>query len=385
MTFFKASRLPVMAVCFCLMLVGFAGASYGAVRFDVVGSPTEVINTGRSEVVGSVNLIVRGAGNVTGTSTGGCNQIGVIYTNPAMQVDNTTASGIKIFFSSGFASAFTVGAGAPCATVGVVDVRNQDINGRCSGFITINLAPGAAPVEGDFIRLEGVRGRVDASLAITPGTDLFADLQSINDPAAALFTPDRVRVAKSLDGMNVEIRADSILLCFPTLGVVGGGAPGYQVRITEGFARAFVDSDANNDGALLNDRVDSGSEANIQTMNAGNTAPVANPGALALGSPTNSTQFLVWLEGIPTSVSGITWPTAVGALPASSTPNAQLVFQSAGFTASAGIAFAYYSYEAINQTGVSDITVETVAFGDNVPQGSSKEAMFLSPLVEVVK
>jgi hypothetical protein len=112
---------------------------------------------------------------------------------------------------------------------------------------------------------------------------------------------------------------------------------------------------------------------------------VANPGALALGSPTNSTQFLVWLEGIPTSVSGITWPTAVGALPASSTPNAQLVFQSAGFTASAGIAFAYYSYEAINQTGVSDITVETFAFGANVPASSSMAALYYSPIVVVLK
>ncbi len=273
MTFFKASRLPVLAGLLCLLLMGFAGASYGAVRFDVVGSPTEVINTGRSEVVGSINLIVRGTGNLTGTSTMGCNQIGIIYTNPAMQIDNTMTTGIRIFFSSGFASAFTVGATTPCATVGVVDIRNQDINGRCSGFITINMAPGAAPAEGDFIRLDGVRGRVDASLAITPGTDLFADLQSINDPAAALFTPDRVRVAKSLDGMNVEIRADSVLLCFPTLGVAGGAAPGYQVRITEGFARAFVDSDANNDGALLNDRVDSGSEANIHDDERGQYGP----------------------------------------------------------------------------------------------------------------
>jgi hypothetical protein len=360
MTFFKTSRLPVFAGLLCLLLMGFADASYGAVRFDVVGSPTEVINTGRSEVVGSINLIVRGTGNVTGTSTGGCNQIGIIYTNPAMQIDNTRTTGIRLFFSSGFASAFAVTATTPCPTVGVVDVRNLDINGRCSGFITINMAPGTMPAEGQFIRLDGVRGRVDASLAITPGTDLFADLQSINDPAAALFTPDRVRVAKSLDGMNVEIRADTVLLCFPTLGIPGTGTPGYQIRITEGFARAFVDSDANNDGALLNDRVDSGSEPNIMTMNSANTAPVANPGAIALGSPTNSTQFLVWLEGIPTSVSGVSWPTAVGV------GNAQLVFQDSTFTASSGIAFATYSYEAVNQTGVSDITVESFTISPQI-------------------
>jgi hypothetical protein len=167
-------------------------------------------------------------------------------------------------------------------------------------------------------------------------------------------------VAKSLDGMNVEIRSDTVLLCFPTLGIPGTGTPGYQIRITEGFARAFVDSDANNDGALLNDRVDSGSEPNIMTMNSANTAPVANPGAIALGSPTNSTQFLVWLEGIPTSVSGVSWPTAVGV------GNAQLVFQDSTFTASSGIAFATYSYEAVNQTGVSDITVESFTISPQI-------------------
>jgi len=78
----KASRLPVLAGLLCLLLVGFAGTSYGVVRFDVVPSPTEVITTGRSEVLGSINLIVNGAGNVTGTSQGGAAQLGIIYNNP---------------------------------------------------------------------------------------------------------------------------------------------------------------------------------------------------------------------------------------------------------------------------------------------------------------
>jgi hypothetical protein len=361
MTFFKVSRLPVLAGLLCLLLMGFAGASYGAVRFDVVGSPTEVINTGRSEVVGSINLIVRGTGNITGTSTGGCNQIGIIYTNPAMQIDNTATTGIRIFFSTGFVPAFT--AGAACPTVGVVNVENQNINGRCSGFITLNMAPGAMPAEGSFIRLEGVRGRIDASLGITPGTDLFADLQSSNDPSAATFTPDRVRVAKSLDGINVEIGAATVLLCFPsTAGVPGGGTPGYQIKVTEGFARAFVDNDANNDGAFMNDRVDSGGEAGLQTMNAANTAPApATP--RALGSPTNSTQFLIWLENIPTSVSGITWPAQVSS---AATPNARLVLIDSAFTDSTGTATATYGYQAINQTGVSDITLESFTISPEV-------------------
>ena len=60
-----------------------------------------------------------------------------------------------------------------------------------------------------------------------------------------------------------------------------------MIRITEGFARAFVDSDSNNDGVNANDRT-SGSGA-------------------ALGLPTNSTQLVIRLDGIPDSVSDILW------------------------------------------------------------------------------
>src|SRR2546428_14117492 len=96
MTVLNARRLPVLAGLLCLLLMGFAGASYGAVRYDVIGSPTEVINTGRSEVTGSVTLTVTAAGT-TGPRTGGFPQLRVIYTNPAMQTHNTPPTGIKGF------------------------------------------------------------------------------------------------------------------------------------------------------------------------------------------------------------------------------------------------------------------------------------------------
>ncbi len=324
MTFFKSSRLLVLAG-FCLLLMGFAGTSYGAVRFDVTPSPTEVINTGRSEVLGSVKLIVRGTGNVTGTSLGGDTQIAFIYTNPAVQVDNTATSGIKLYYSSGFSTA------APS----ILTVENRDINARCTGYVSINLKAGATPVEGDYIILDGVRGRIDASLAITPGTDLYVDLQSINDPSAQNFTPDRVRVAKSLDAMNIEIVSDSLLLCFPPLGKApGSAAPSYYIKISENFARAFVDLDAADDSSNANDRVDSG-------------------GAL-LGAPTNSTWFAVWMEQIPASVSTIVWDSTVWHSTVS-----YLKLQSAVFDSTAGTALAYYSFETTDQTNLSDTLVES--------------------------
>jgi len=347
-----------MAGLLCLLLMGFAGASYASVRFDVVGSPTEVINTGRSEVTGSVNLIVRGTGNLTGTSTGGSTQIAFLYTNPAMQIDNTTTSGIRLFFSSGFIPAFTQVTGGPA--VGIVIVENIDVNSRCSGTVTINMLPGATPAEGDFIRVEGIRGRIDASTAITPGVDLFVALQSVNDPAAQNFTPDVVRVAKSFDGINVKITPDTLLLCFPTLGKPPGADTTYSITITEGFARAFVDSDANNDDDLGNDRVDSGGQTAPQVYEAG--APPAAATASHLGAPSNSTQLLIWFESIPASVSGIVYPDSAHNAPA----NSDLVMVSSTFTASAGVSQAIYSYEASDQTSVSDIIVESFTLSPSI-------------------
>jgi hypothetical protein len=265
-----------------------------------------------------VNLIVRGAGNTTGTASGGDTQIGLIYTNPSMQIDNTTASGIKL----------AVGG----VTASIVLVENFDLNGRCTGRITINIPAGQSPAEGSFIRVEGVRGRIDASLAITPGTDLFVDLQSINDPAGNSFTPDRVRVAKSLDGMSVKISADSLLLCFPTTGVPPAGTDdaSYSITITEGFARAFVDDDAE-----TNPRVDTDEDP--------------------LGLPDNSTRFVVFMEAIPASVSGIIWEESVEATGTDAT--LELV-GTPSFSTTAGTAEAIYEFEAADQTNSSDINVE---------------------------
>jgi len=212
MTFLRSSRLPLLAGLLCLAFMGFAGTSFAVVRWEVVPSPTEVITIGRSEVVGSITLFSKSIGDVTGTSAGGNAQVGIIFTNPAMQIDNTTSTGIRLITSPNLASAT------------VINVENKDINGRCSGFITINLPYGITTVAGDFVRVEGVRGRIDLSgppQGITAGTDLYASIQSINDPAANLFTPDIVRVAKSLCPYFVKIDKDTALL-FPDLWQVSG-------------------------------------------------------------------------------------------------------------------------------------------------------------------
>jgi len=380
----KARRWPLLAGLFCLLLIGFAGASYASVRFDVQGSPTEVINTGRSEVTGSITLFVRGAG-VTGTAANGDHQIALLYTNPSMEIDNTVTTGIRLFFSTGFTAAFT----GPSR--GIVLVQNVDVNGRCSGAITINMAAGASVTDTDFIRIEGVRGRIDASTGITPGVDLFVALQSINDPSAATFTPDIVRVAKSFDGMNVTITPSTLLLCFPTIGTVDGATPSYAIKISEGFARAFVDDDANNDEDLGNDRVDGGGVTGVLERDVNTPGPSEGR---HLGAPTNPTMFMVWLEQIPASVSGINWPTEVALDGFTLEEPGNSLLERTGapiFSSSGGIASAIYSYQSFNQTGVSDITSESftivpviVLKANATATGTITAAVTLAPVAETL-
>jgi hypothetical protein len=299
-------RKCVIAAAELFVLI-LAVSSFGAVRFELVGSPTEVINTGRSEVIGSINLVVRGAGNVTGTAAGGAAQIGIIL-DPAVQIDNTTASGIKLVASPGFAAANPT----------VARVENIDIGGQCAGFLTINIGAGVSVSEGDFIRLEGIRARIDASRGIVPGTDLYADLQSINDPSANIFGPDRVRIAKTLKGMNVDVVTTSA---------------SYGIRIAEAFARAFVDSDASNDGVNANDRTDSD--------------------AAALGAPTNSTQVLIRITAIPEGISDVKWPVRSSV----DATGAALYLLKSSF--SDHVATATYSFESVNQVNTSDVALES--------------------------
>jgi len=118
-----------------------------------------------------------------------------------------------------------------------------------------------------------------------------------------------------------------------TAEIVSGGF-GLRIRVTEGFARAFVDMDANDDGINSNDRTDSASEA--------------------LGAPTNSTQVHIRLDDVPGGVAGVIWPVAVPAYPAT---GALLRLLESEFET--GTSEAVYSFEALDQTGGSDIAMES--------------------------
>jgi hypothetical protein len=393
----KAGKLALLAGLMCLLLMVFSGASYGAIRWEVVSAPTEVINSGRSEVLGSITLTVEpGQGTVsTGNVAGGPAQIGILYNNN-MQIDNTTVStsttlntsptgvraGIYRQFVSGAVLITTILYSFPICpnSLGCITVQNFDITGtgNFAGLITLNMPQNMLLQDNDFVRVDGVRGRIDLSDLSQPNRDASVKLQSINDPSANQFTIDIIRVATSFLPMNVAVTSAQAVFCLPPFGAPNGAflhPPSSQIRVTENFNRAFVarDSGATNLssgvtalGPDFTDRLDT--QAQI------------------LGQPTNGTMLKVYLTNIPASITSISWPAQVfsaaggGAAtwfqlqngttsgtpcPAGGTGIQGTCFSQATagvVTPPAGTAFAVYEYFTTSQAGISDISLEQFDF-----------------------
>jgi hypothetical protein len=346
----KASKLTLLAGLLCLLLMGFTGASYASIRWDVYASPTEVITTGRSEVLGSISLYVQtGQGTVvTGNSWGGPTQIGIWY-QQGVQIDSEL--GVRVYapkFSSGSPITYL-----PLQNLNIIPTPT-----RCSGFVTLNIPPGVVLVDGDVIRLDGIRGRIDMSDGRSPGTNLYAQMQSINDPAANIFYPETVRVATSFPGLVVtNVVSDTASLCLQPFGKDQNLMPGYYIEITEGFVRAFVAKDSNTPGPDLTDRVDSGQ----QFLGQADYTTATNTGwySRAIG-----TRIQVVLNSIPASVTAVTWPPVVPAL-GGGFSDLRIVSGTSAFQAGTvggtanGWAYCTYEYFSQNQAGLSDTTLES--------------------------
>jgi len=321
--------------------MGFTGAANAVIRWDVYPSPTEVIHSGRSEVLGSVTLVVQPNQTVpivTGNSLGGPTQIGIIYNNGMMIDNSNNATGIRVYTNNtGFAT-------TPITfTVANIDVTGT---GTYAGLLTLNIPGNVTMNVGDVIRVDGVRGRVVLSTLATPGNDGFAQMQSVNDPAGNQFFPETIRVAKSFIPMLVTVASDTATLCLPPYGRANGATLLNQsITVKENFVRAFVAKDSNGVGPDSTDRLDSTRQI--------------------LGSPTNGTELRIILNGIPASVASVQWQaavaTTVGGVYRLITGSTSFTAGTAGGPAN-GNAAAVYEYFTSDQAGTSDITMETYVF-----------------------
>jgi hypothetical protein len=383
----KACKLALLASFSCLLLMVFSGAAYSAtVHWTVTGNATEVITTGRSEVAGSVTLIVDdpalafpGASVLSGTPAGGVTQLGITYglnsnSNFPIQIDNQPDSGIRVY-GPAFASA-----GLPLGLI-VQNITSLSPTGQCSGFITIIIQPGVPLKNGDTIKVDGVRLRVDVSQANTVNTDIWVQVQSINDPTGNTFSPDTVRVAKSWPPLLVSTAVDVAYLCYRNWGNPSGPDAflAQKITITEGFTRAFVAKDSNGAGVDSTDRVDNGGPNSLGGPFPGNLANF-------LGLPLNGTQVKVYLSGIPASIESVSWPSqAFNVIVPPSGPPAgfswfQFIAGSSSFTAGTpgdptkpGSASATYEYVTNNQTGLSDSTTESFVFNPQLKLSATNQ------------
>jgi len=361
----KACRLALLASFSCLLLTGAMYAD--TVVWNVSGNPTEVIYTGRSEVSGSITLTVvnpeisNGGFVVTGNPNHGPSQLQISYAQNSymafnVQIDNYTDTGIRVY-GPAFASQ-----GFPLQLI----VQNTLQYGVCSGQIQILVPPNINLKYGDIIKVEGVRLRVDL-LGVLANTDLWVQLQSVDN--TNIFNPDTVRVAKTQPGMYVGTTSDTGMLCFLNWGSPSGTSSflTQYITITEGFYRAFVAKDANNDGvALSNDRLDAG----------GPNYPVSGaPSWLGGGGGNgavniNGTMVKLYLSGIPNSVVSVSWPATVWttSTPIGSVawfqeiPTSETFVTGTAGGANNGYASAFYEYFTKDQTGQSDISLENFRF-----------------------
>lgn len=289
-----------LVLLLCFTAVGYAQN----IPLNTFSAPAQAINTGRSEVAGRITL--QAAAN--GTTVGG--SIGILFPAPIDSI-----AGLAI-----------------CATGGFVAAIAGTTPSFSAGLLTIPINAGAAITAGDTLIIDGVRLRIDQSPAATPGVTLFATLSS-TPPTQFTFTPvNTVPVAVSFVGLAVSTTAMTIFLCpiTPT-----GTA---SIVVTEGFSGAFVDNDAGPAGPTSGiDRLDCA-------------------GGL-LGAPTNPTQIIIQLTGIPASISAVSFPP--GPI-TSTTPGSPgtLVLASAIFDPATGTATAVYNFDTSNQL-TSDTLIES--------------------------
>ena len=275
------------------------------VTYQVTSAPTFVINTGRAEVLGAVRITAQDAGPSIASV------VEFLYEN--IGCDNDATSGIGILAT-----------GAYMGKVFLAAVANTPAG--C--VVSVVILGALAPAVGDFIEIQGVRGRVDLSPAGAPsvGVDIDARLNASPSGSSLFTAPSIVRVATSA----VELTTSVQIACLaPPL------VPSPEVTVTEGFDGAFVQHVASVMG----------------------TAVPADARPLAGGI--NNTQIRIAVADIPVGVT-LTWPVLVAGIDVAtmgtSAGGLELVFSTVIGTTQTVI----YEFVTTSQS-TSDITTERFA------------------------
>ncbi len=290
-----------------LVLVAAVSAS-AQTTYQITSTPTFVTNDARADVLGSVRI------TATTTATTVASSVQWLFINAPCDNDTTNGIGAGL---PGFL--FKSGAFAASATTAITSVSNSG-GGGC--IVTVNIPGGITPGIGDFVEVQGVRGRIDLSPAFVSGTDLNASLNATPSSASLFLAPTVVRVATSQPGVKVTFASITQLLCL----ALNHAGP---ITIKEGYPGSFVQN----------------------VVSAAGTGIPA--GARPLFGATNNTQIRIIV--VPAAGVTLSWPASVlntGGSP-SGTPASHLERITTA-TATTQI----YEFTTPNQ-GTSDLNVES--------------------------
>jgi len=299
----RAKTRIVSSVLCALFLLAFGATAQAQIIHDVTQQNNEVVQYGLTELMGEVRFTgsaaCAGAACTSIASTITITYNGAAINNtslagPAYSGGNTLtyANGIQLFVSGGYAVGF-----------GVTDrVSLSAINTALGGQIILTIQGGFAVTNGDQIRVNGARTDVSAR---TVGSTITALISSAPSNANT-FNNVNVTVATVNSSMTVTVTSVAIPICItPT---------NPTIRITEGFATAFVEY----------------------------TSPAV--GARTRFGATGDTRVRVQVNSLPSGVT-LSWPTTVaGTATSGAATGATLVLES-GSTSSVAV----YRFNTTNQ------------------------------------
>jgi len=190
------------------------------VTYSPTSVPTFVINSGDSEVLGSVRL--------TATTTNTIIPGSIQFYFPGVACDNDETSGITLASSTGI---YAVPGGTAGVTFQAHGSAVVNLVGGCT--VNITIANAVAGVVGNYIQLDGVRGRVE-QVNVPIGGNINCAVFAFPSTSSLITPPSTVVVANPQIGFTVAITEGTQLLCLPEESVDG------DIKIQEGFNSAFV-------------------------------------------------------------------------------------------------------------------------------------------------
>lgn len=209
----------------CVALLGLfvlaaAIPAAAQVTYSLTSVPTFVINTGDSEVLGSVRM--------TATTTNTIIPGSVQFYFPGVACDNDETSGITLSSSTGIYA-------VPGGTAGVAFQAHGSAVVNLVGGCTVNItiANAVAGVIGNYIQLDGVRGRVE-EVAVAVGGTINCAVFAFPSTSSLITPPSTVVVATPQIGFIATITNGTQLLCLDEETTDG------DINIKEGFNSSFV-------------------------------------------------------------------------------------------------------------------------------------------------